>query len=92
MSTRIHALPVRHSTAMQVDPPPHDGSCFLEGGVSGRGGGRKCSHDVGALGERNTSLLSCLTRVRSVRKRGPTASQVGSGPRESRVLELGKLV
>ena len=68
------------------------GSCFLEGGVSGRGGGRKCSHDVGALGERNTSLLSCLTRVRSVRKRGPTASQVGSGPRESRVLELGKLV
>ena len=30
--------------------------------------------------------------VRSVRKRGPTASQVGSGPRESRVLELGKLV
>ena len=64
------------------------GSCFPERGVSGHGGGRKWSQVVPRRRRRAWAFVG----VRSVRKRGPTASQVGSGPRESRVLELGKLV
>ena len=61
------------------------GSCFPKGVVSGRSGWSQ----VVTSGRRRAWAF---VGVRSVRKRGPTASQVGSGPRESRVLELGKLV
>ena len=37
MSTRIHALPVRHSTAMQVDPPPHDTPSAVDLTMQGNG-------------------------------------------------------
>ena len=57
--------------------------------VGGEGHWGHSGRKVVASGRRR---VGALVGVRSVRKRGPTASQVGSGPRESRVLELGKLV
>ena len=81
--SKLGKSPTGPSTSPFSGPSPDSKageSCFPEEGVTGHGGGRKWSQVVARRGRRAWALVG----VRSVRKRGPTASQVGSGLCESR--------